>query len=323
MPDQWVYLNGQILPFSQAALPLHDAGFVLGATVVDNCRTFHQKLFLWPEHLARFRRDCAWCGIPVEATDEELTAAAESVVARTAAGQPAGREFQVTTFATPGPIGFYRGLGVNGPPTLGLLAYPLPTDRYRQFFLQGATLAVAGRQSWHPEDLLPPAVKHRSRLFWHLAERRIRDPQSPRHHPSAVPVVLNQEGYGETAIGSILVVIDNTVIAPSRDWGLDSISVQFVERLCRQVGLGFERAAIDLRPLATGWRVDLSGTPRTPSELLLTGTGFCLAGVREWIDGPLRREFPWPGSACQRLIDAWSLAVQADIRQASPPSEEG
>jgi hypothetical protein len=76
MTSPFVFLNGQFLPFAEAALPLHDAGFVSGATVVDNARTFRHKLFLWPDHLARFRRDCEACYIPLEATDEQLTATA-------------------------------------------------------------------------------------------------------------------------------------------------------------------------------------------------------------------------------------------------------
>src|SRR5206468_13123435 len=55
----------------------HDAGFVSGATVVDNARTFRHKLFRWPDHLERFRRDCATCYVPLEVTDERLTAIAD------------------------------------------------------------------------------------------------------------------------------------------------------------------------------------------------------------------------------------------------------
>ena len=80
------YLNGRFVPFAAAGLPLHDAGFVSGATVVDNARTFRHRLFRWPDHLARFRRDCQACFVPLDATDEQLTAAAEELVVHNAAG---------------------------------------------------------------------------------------------------------------------------------------------------------------------------------------------------------------------------------------------
>ena len=77
MTASLAYLNGRFLPFREAALPLHDAGFVSGATVVDNARTFRHKLFRWADHLARFRRDCEACYVPLEATDEQLTTMGE------------------------------------------------------------------------------------------------------------------------------------------------------------------------------------------------------------------------------------------------------
>jgi hypothetical protein len=38
------YLNGRLLPQDEARLPVHDAGFVMGATVTDLCRTFRLEL---------------------------------------------------------------------------------------------------------------------------------------------------------------------------------------------------------------------------------------------------------------------------------------
>src|SRR5574338_1188669 len=103
MGSPLIYLNGRFLPFSEAALPLHDAGFVSGATVVDNARTFRHKLFRWPDHLARFRRDCAACYVPLEAPDDYLTVTAEELVSHNAKLLPAGGELQLVTFATTGP----------------------------------------------------------------------------------------------------------------------------------------------------------------------------------------------------------------------------
>src|SRR5947208_1704045 len=137
------YLNGRFLPFAEAGLPLHDAGFVSGATVVDNARTFRQKLFRWSDHVARFRRDCAACYVPLESTDEQLTAAAEELIAHNAKLLPPGGELQLVTFATPGPLGFYLSEAASGfGATLGMATYPLPFARYRSFFTEGVMLAV-------------------------------------------------------------------------------------------------------------------------------------------------------------------------------------
>ncbi|MBA4065152.1 MAG: hypothetical protein C0501_15840 [Isosphaera sp.] len=285
-------LNGRLLPFAEAALPLHDAGFVSGATVVDNARTFRHRLFRWPDHLARFRRDCDTCYVPLAATDAELTATAEELVAHNARLLPPGGELQLVTFATPGPLGFYLGGAANGPPTLGMATYPVPVARYRPFFTEGVRLAVAGVQHSDPGDLVPPAVKHRSRLFWHVAGKAVAD-------PGAVAVVLNQHGAADTAVGSVLAAVGDHVLAPAPGTVQDSVSVRVVRELCPGLGLTAESAPLDLRDAG---RV---------SELLLAGTGFCLAGVRRL--GP--RDFAWPGPVFRRLLAGWSDLVGVDIQK--------
>ncbi len=315
------YLNGRFLPFAEAALPLHDAGFVSGATVVDNARTFRHTLFRWPDHLARFRRDCAACYVPLDATDEHLTATAEELVAHNAKLLPPGGELQLVTFATPGPLGFYLGEADNGPPTLGMVTYPLPFARYRRFFTEGVTLAVAGMQSSHYHDLLPPRVKHRSRLHWHIAARTLTDPDSdlrwqltpPATDPSVVPVVFNCAA-ADTAIGSVLAVLGDTVVAQDALHVQDSISARVVRELCATVGLKSGDATIEMGPFA---RPPFPEEERAkypqPSELLLAGTGFSLAGVRRFGCRDRFRDYTWPGPVFRRLLAAWSDLVGVDI----------
>jgi branched-chain amino acid aminotransferase len=319
MTTPLAYLNGKLVPFAEAALPLHDAGFVSGATVVDNARTFRHKLFRWPDHLARFRRNCGMCYVPLEATDEQLTATAEELVAHNAKLLPPGGELQLVTFATPGPLGFYLGDTSNGPPpTLGMVTYPLPFARYRPFFTKGIVLAFAGRQSYAVNDALPPTVKHRSRLHWHIAERSINDPLHPFFHPGAVPVVHDGWGAIDTAIGCPLAATADTVFRPPRDAVQDSISVRVVEELCAAVGLAFSVAPFNMDRLGRRVLADDAGTPRAAvSEMMLAGTGFCLAGVRAYEfyirgDG---RAFEWPGPVFRKLLAAWSDLVGVDIEK--------
>ena len=308
------YLNGRLLPFTEAALPLHDAGFVSGATVVDNARTFRHKLFRWPDHLARFRRDCAACYVPLDATDDHLTATAEELVAHNARLLPPGGELQLVTFATPGPLGFYLGETTNGPATLGMVTYPLPFARYRRFFTEGVTLAIAGMQYSDPADLLPPRLKHRSRLMWHIAEKTLNDPASRFHAPGAVPVVVNQVGIADTAIGCLLAVAGDVVIRPVPGTVLDSISAKVIGELCGSVGLKCADGPLDFRyfcrPLEPG---DANTVVGRASELLLVGTGFCVAGVRRFANGKHVREYAWPGPVFQKLLAAWADLVGVDI----------
>lgn len=315
------YLDGRFVPFAEAGLPLHDAGFVSGATVVDNARTFRHRLFRWPDHLARFRRDCEACYVPLLATDGELTAAAEELVAHNAKLLPPGGELQLVTFATPGTLGFYTG-EPNGPPTLGMATYPLPLARYRRFFTDGVTLAVAGTQANTSDDLLPPRVKHRSRLHWHIANCAVKDPKSesrwmldpPATDPTVVPVVFG--AAADTAIGSILAVLGETVVAQDSLHAQDSISARVVGELCAVVGRKFGTATLELGRFARPpLPEELQGKFPQPSELLLAGTGFCVAGVRRFGFRDRCRDFPWPGPVFRKLLAAWSDLVGCDIEK--------
>ena len=300
MNSHLVYLNGRFMPFEQAGLPLNDAGFVSGATVVDNARTFRHKLFRWSDHLARFRRDCSACFVPLEISDEQITAIAEELVAHNAKLLPPGGELQLVTFATPGTLGVHVGRAKNGPPTVGLVTYPLPFARYLPFFTRGVTLAVVGT---HPTDstLLPPTVKHRSRMAWHVADHLAR---ARTADPAALGVPLSGRGESltETSIGHLLAVVDGVVITPPRPLVLDGISLRVTEELCRAAGIPFSEASLSLSPRLHG------------SEAMLSGTGFCLAGVRQIAPEhgePIHCE--WPGPLFRRLLAAWSDLVGVDI----------
>ncbi len=276
------YLNGRFFSATDTALSLADAGFVSGATIVDNARTYGGTPFRWADHLARFRRDCERCFVPLMASDAELTRIAGELIAH---NQPlvAMQDLHVVTFATPGPPG--------GPPTLAMSTYPIRVERYRPFFTEGVTLGVAGTQSFDSDDLLPPMVKHRSRLHWHIAERTI-----AATHPGAVPVVLNR-GVGDTALGAIAAVAkDGTLLLPSPELVQDSISLKVLAELAGRSRV--ERFS---------WWSD------EVVELLLAGTGFGIAGVKTIHQGDRTRSFDWPGPVHQRLVKAWSDLVGLDI----------
>jgi branched-chain amino acid aminotransferase len=171
--------NGRYLPYSELVIPPHDAGFVFGATVTDFCRTYAHKLFRWPDHLARLRRDCEACFVPLPYSDEQITAAADTLVAENAKQLAPDDDLMVITFATPGPLGYMVGTE-NGPPTLAMHTFAIPKERYRRFFTEGVTLRWVGFMPNSPE--VSPSAKHRSRMHWWHAIRWL-------DNPSEVPVL--------------------------------------------------------------------------------------------------------------------------------------
>ncbi len=282
------YLNGAFVPPAELHVGYADAGFVSGVTVTDFCRTYGRRLFRWPLHLARFRRDCAELGIPLPPSDAEMTTAAERLVTHNAP-LCSTAEVAVISFATPGPLGYLTGSGADGPPTVGMHTLPLDPARYARFFADGVTLVSAGQM---PEsDMLPAGVKHRSRLHWWLAGR------SPDVPPGAVPVLLSAAGVADAAIGSVVIVRGDTVIRPPVGAVLEGVSLEVLAEACAACGLRFMEAAVDFSRLCGGVDAD---------EVWLTGSGFGVAGVREVRHGDARRTFAWPGSRLRQVEAAWA-----------------
>lgn len=296
MSEPLAYVNGQLVPQSQARLPFHDAGFVFGATATDLCRTFRQRLYRLADHLARFRATCRLARIPQPHSDAELASIAEQLVERNATRLGPGQELALVLLATPGPVGYYAGLPGSpgdGAPTLLLHTFPLPVERYVRLFREGARLVVPPTRHV-PAACVPPQAKQRSRLHWWIAEQ-----EAHALDPRASALLLDLAGrVTETAAANLLVVRAGQVLTPRRTGVLDGVSLRVVEELCGSLGIPFAEADLTVEACQ---RAD---------EVLLSSTGFCLVPVCS-LDG---QPIPCPGPVYERLLAAWSAQVGLDIR---------
>jgi branched-chain amino acid aminotransferase len=297
MPSEPVaYLNGSFVPAREARLAVNDAGFVWGATITDLCRTFHHKLYRWPDHLRRFRHGCAYAGIPSVRTDEEIDALADELVTHNVRLLEPWQELVLVVFATPGPIGYY--LGEDGgagdaAPTFGMQTFPLPFKRYRGLFTEGARLVTPATRHVPPE-CVDPRVKQRSRLHWWLAEREVR-----QIDPGASALLVNRDGHvTETAAANFLIVNNGTVISPPRESVLEGVSLLALRDLCGELAIGVSERRLSLDDCFAA------------DEALVTSTPYCVAGVSR-LNG---QAIPWPGRVLERVLTAWNGKVGLDIR---------
>ena len=61
----WVYLNGEIIPADEAKISPLDRSFTFGDGVYEVIPSYNQELFLFEEHLERFKISLAKTFIPV------------------------------------------------------------------------------------------------------------------------------------------------------------------------------------------------------------------------------------------------------------------
>ncbi len=287
------YVNGEFLSFSQAKLPIYDAGLVQGACVTDFIRTFRRKTYLLQDHLERFVANCRLARIPLRPGLAKLKAIGKELVASNGQLLEPGEELTLVALATPGAVPFYAGgLVPSDEPTLILHTTPLQLGRYAPFFQNGVELRTPKIRAV-PGSCIDPRIKHRSRLHWRLAQNEV-----SRDHPGSVAILLDQEGFlTETAAANFCVVQDNCVISPPLDSVLNGISLDVVRGLCLRLGISFSERRL---------------TPahcKKAQEAFLTNTSFCLTGVKQINEMKL----PWPGPVTKRLLAAWSKKVGVDI----------
>lgn len=290
------YIQDRLLPQTEASLPLHDAGFVWGATVTDLCRTVKHQLYRFEDHLLRFHRSCRAARIFPPLAEEEMRRIALELVEHNAALLAPQQDLALVMIATPGPIGYYAGEETgagDAEPTFIMHTFPLPFGRYRRLFQEGARLAIPSVRHV-PSVCIDPRIKQRSRMHWWLAEQ-----EAKQIDAKASALLLDYDGnVTETAAANFLLVQHGVVLSPPRGSILEGISMQVVRELCGNLGISWQE-----RPLHVYDCVNAD-------EAMIASTPFCLAGVSHINNQPL----PWPGPLFKRILQAWSEEIGLDIQ---------
>ncbi|HZZ29539.1 MAG TPA: aminotransferase class IV [Pirellulales bacterium] len=294
MPEPVAYLNGQLLPASQAVLPVYDTGFVLGATVTEQLRTFRGELFRLPEHLNRLHTSLQTAGIePRESLPELADIAARLVADNRRLIDPAD-DLGLCIFITPGP---YTSMaeGVAGGPTVGLHTYRLPFHLWADRYQQGVALRTTPIQQVPPE-CWPAALKCRSRMHYFLA-----DQEAAEAEPGSRALLLNAGGLiSETSTANVVAYYANRgLVSPPLEQVLPGISLQVVTELAGRLGIPF--ANKDLKPDEFA-RAD---------EAFVSSTPNCLLPVTR-LNGQAIGNGQ-PGKVFQQLLAAWNEMAELDI----------
>jgi branched-chain amino acid aminotransferase len=286
------WLNGRFLPRESLTLPVGDAGFVLGATVIEQMRTFRGELFLPGPHRDRLANSLAAVGIdPGLPLDDVMAAAAE--VARTNHAHVGAGDLGVVIFVTPGDQPSQHE-GMRGPPLVAVHSFPLAFSLWADAYEAGVSLrSVAVRQV--PGASWPIHAKVRSRLHYFLADREAHDAE-----PGARAVVCHADGrVSETSTANIAIVRNGAVVSPPPADALPGVSLGFARHLAADAGIDWNEQSLTMSDLATA------------DEILLTSTPSCILPAAR-LDGRAVAVGP-PGPVFYRLLAAWNQAVGIDI----------
>ncbi|HID76462.1 MAG TPA: hypothetical protein EYP56_10750 [Planctomycetaceae bacterium] len=294
MDEPWAYCNGQYLPLSALAVSPTDAGFVVGATLAEQLRTFAGRIFRLEDHLRRLRQALDVVGIRLPVTWDELTGAACELVERNHRLLAPGDDLGLCIFVTPGSYAPFVQAD-HSAATVAMHTYPLPFRLWADKYEVGQRLVTTDIRQV-PANCWPPSLKCRSRMHYYLADRRAAELET-----GARALLLDQAGCVCEASTANIVIWrrDEGLLTPPVSQVLPGISLAVAHQLAEGEDLPFTQRRLTADEVAEA------------DEVILTSTPFCLLPVTWFNRRPVADGRPGP--VFQRLLQAWNKLVDVDI----------
>ena len=293
MKQRQVYVNGEMVPEEEARISIFDSAVLIGDSVIETARTFHRKLFRWPEHRDRLLRSIKAARMNFSLTTEELDRVTQKFLEDNLPSLEEGDEGGVGHLVSRGRMGLVL------PPTESTFVmyfYPLSPGLKAKadYYDKGLHVVTPPTRHMHPLTV-DPKIKYRSRLHFSLAdaEARLIDPE-------ALALMLDHQGNLAEGTGwNFFVVNRGEVLTPSERNILQGVSRLTTIELAR--GLGMTVRETDIQPYHA----------TTADEAFMTSTSLCMMPVTRFNGQPIGEGRPGP--CTQRLIERWKEYVDFDF----------
>jgi branched-chain amino acid aminotransferase len=293
--ERLVYINGSLVPESQATISIFDVGLMYGVTLYESLRSFKHQWYHTDEHWARLKRSLTYTGIPHAMTREQYDDVLEETRAANIHLTDPDDDIWVNIQVTPGQS-FPMPLQSGGPTTPTVLCYTaaLPHKEYAKYYTQGKHVVTSLFRS-PPAQSYEQRTKNRSR-FPHFMSKR----DAARIDPDAFALMLDTEGHIAEGTGAnIFFVLDGVLHTPRSQNILVGCSRQHVIKLAKQLGMDVVEADLTLYE---AYNAD---------EAFWTTSSYCILPISK-IDGrPIGTHYPGPAAA--QLLETWSKQVGVDI----------
>lgn len=299
MPEPLVFLNGNLIPASQAHLAIFDAGVVLGATVTEMTRTFRQQPYRLHDHLARLFRSLKYTRMEIGMTKDQLAGVSRELVANNAKLVDPEDELGLIHFVTAGEFPVYAGSAgraARTTPTVCAHTFPMPFELWAAKLDTGAHLVTPSIRHVPPQ-CFDPKMKYRSRMHYYLADK-----EAQLVDPDASALLLDLSGnVTETGGANFLIVECGTIVSPTTVNTLPGISRATVMELAAKLKIPFVEKDIQVHSVMNA------------DEAFTASTPYCLMPVTK-INGVAIGDGK-PGPVWRRLLAAWSELAGVDIER--------
>ncbi|TKC89537.1 D-amino acid aminotransferase [Trinickia terrae] len=231
--DLVVYLNGELVPLSEASIPVLDRGFIFGDGIYEVVPLYAGEHGLTPfrfkEHLARLSRSLAKVGIENPFDDDGWRALLARVVeANAGEGAHAGGHWLAYIQVTRGVAKRGHAFPADIRPTVLMMLNPLrlPDDAVRE---RGVRCVSAEDRRWLHCDIKSVSLLGNVLMAEHAAKN------------DAFETIQFRDGMlTEASSANVWVVKGGELVAPLRDHKiLEGIRYGLIEELARECGIRF------------------------------------------------------------------------------------
>ena len=282
--ERVAYVNGQLVPESQAVVSVFDRGFQSGDGVYDVERTYGGKPFKLHRHMERLYNSLNYTRIDPGLTPEEMEQAVLEVVEANLPLLADNEEYSIRQTVS-------RGSGRGA--SVVIYCTPIDFRNFAKFYIQGVNLVTPATRRTPPQSLSPKA-KITNKMNHHVSEfeARLVDPE-------AFPLMLDLNGnIAESSAANFIFISKGCIRVPDRKNALGGITMETVLELAEGLGIPWEEG--DYSPFDV----------YNAEEAMLTGTSRALLPVGS-LNG-LSIGQRCPGPITEHLQHAWSDMTGVD-----------
>lgn len=293
--ERVVYLNGEMVPESQAVVSIHDRGFTTGDAVFDNTRTFNGAIFKMKEHLDRLYASARYLRIDPGMSKEKMAELTQQIVD---INYPIEQEdFWVIQRITRGVEAPSHSSTDANQPTIIIQCEPIPFAGRAHYYRDGIPLITPSVRRTPPSSMSPRA-KMQNYVNVTLAALEVE-----AQNEDAWALLLDTNGNICEGTGqNIFLVKDGSLYTPDERYTLQGVSRQTVIDLAREMDINLVEGDMDM---FDAYNAD---------EAFMTATSLCICPVSS-INGAPVGTGSVPGPMTQRLTSAYSGLVRLDITE--------
>ncbi len=282
--ELYCYLNGQIVPESQAAISPFDRGFLWGDGVYEITPCFNRKIYRLRDHLDRLYRSLRYVRIDFKTSREEIEKLTLDLLDKNSPYMTEEGVYRVGHWVTRGMDTPSMAARSAGPPTLFIFFRPVAVQAIACNYAEGVKLSIVPTRRVPPQ-CLETRAKVTSKLNQILAEL---DADAMR----TVSLMLDIYGYvAENSTANFFMVKEGIIWTPPVQNILEGITRKVVLELASRLKIPLQERLLTFYDLAQA------------EEFFLTSSVTCVTPVRE-VHG-IRPTSSVPGPVAQRLMRAF------------------